>query len=51
MVRWSIKLSEFDIHYEPRGPIKGQVYADSVVELMSGGFDKYLISVIFYIKI
>jgi len=37
MVRWSAELSEFDIHCEPRGSIKGQVYADFVVELMSGG--------------
>jgi len=33
MVHWAVKLSEFDVHYEPRGPIKGQVYADFVVEL------------------
>ena len=35
MVRWSVELSEFDIHYEPRGEIKGQVYVDFVVEFMS----------------
>jgi len=35
MARWAIELSEFDIHYEPRGPIKGQIYADFVVELSS----------------
>ena len=35
MVRWAVELSEFDIQYEPRGPIKGQVYADFVVELSS----------------
>jgi len=28
MVRWVVELSEFDIQYEPRGYIKGQVYAD-----------------------
>ena len=33
MVRWAVELSEFDVQYEPRGPIKGQVYADFVVEL------------------
>ena len=33
MVRWAVELSEFNIQYEPRGPIKGQVYADFVVEL------------------
>jgi len=31
-----VELSEFDVHYEPRGPIKGQVYADFVVELSPG---------------
>jgi len=37
MVRWAIELSEFDVQYEPRGPIKGQVYIDFVVELSSAG--------------
>ena len=35
MVRWAVELSEFDVQYEPRGPIKGHVYADFVVELSS----------------
>ena len=35
MVRWAVELSKFDMQYEPRGPIKGQVYADFVVELSS----------------
>ncbi|XP_068475087.1 uncharacterized protein [Phaseolus vulgaris] len=35
IVCWAVQLSEFDIQYEPRGPIKGQVYADFVVELSS----------------
>ena len=35
MARWAVELSEFDIHYEPRGPIKGHIYADFVVELSS----------------
>ena len=35
MVWWEVELSEFDMQYEPRGPIKGQVYADFVVELSS----------------
>ena len=35
MVKWAVELSEFDIQYEPRGPIKGQVFADFVVELTS----------------
>jgi len=35
MVHWMVEFSEFDIQYEPRGPIKGQVYADFMVELTS----------------
>jgi len=35
MVRWAVKLSEFDVQYEPRGPIKGQVYVDFIIELSS----------------
>jgi len=35
MVHWAVELFEFDVQYEPRGPIKGQVYADFVVELSS----------------
>ena len=31
MARWAVELSEFDIHYEPRGPIKGQIYVDFIV--------------------
>jgi len=35
MVKWAVELSEFDIRYEPQGPIKGQVFADFVDELSS----------------
>ncbi|XP_068503704.1 uncharacterized protein [Phaseolus vulgaris] len=35
MVKWAVELSEFDIKYEPRGPIKGQIFANFVVELSS----------------
>ena len=35
MVRWAVELLEFNVQYEPRGPIKAQVYADFVVELSS----------------
>ncbi|XP_068498135.1 uncharacterized protein [Phaseolus vulgaris] len=35
MVMWAVELSKFDIKYEPRGPIKGQIFADFVVELSS----------------
>ena len=37
MVRWAVELSEFDIQYEPRGSIKGQVHAEFVAELSPGG--------------
>jgi len=33
MLRWAVQLSEFDVQYEPKGPIKGQFYADFIVEL------------------
>jgi len=35
MVRWAVELSEFDVQYESRGLIKGQIYVDFVVELSS----------------
>ena len=35
MVKWAVELSEFDIKYEPRGPINGQIFADFVVVLSS----------------
>jgi len=35
MVKWVVELSEFDIKYEPRGSMKGQIFADFVVELSS----------------
>ena len=37
MVQWAVELSKFDVQYEPRGPIKGQVYVDFMVELSSAG--------------
>jgi len=37
MVRWAVELSEFDIQYEPRGSIKGQVYSDFVAKLSPRG--------------
>jgi len=36
MVRWAVGLSEFDVQYERRGPIKGQIYANFVAELSPG---------------
>ena len=44
-------MSEFDIRYEPRGPIKGKIFADFVVELSSetaqnaGSNDRWVLSV------
>ena len=35
MVRWAVELSDFDVQYKPRGPIKGQVYVDFLVKLSS----------------
>ena len=35
MVKWAVEFSEYDIKYEPRGPIKGQIFTDFVVELSS----------------
>jgi len=35
MMHWAVELSKFDVQYELKGPIKGQVYADFVVELSS----------------
>ena len=32
-----MELSKFDIVYEPRGSIKGHIYADVVAELSPGG--------------
>ncbi|KAJ8478335.1 hypothetical protein OPV22_022062 [Ensete ventricosum] len=34
MLKWSVELGEFDIEYEPRKAIKGQVLADFLSELM-----------------
>nr|KYP63475.1 Transposon Ty3-I Gag-Pol polyprotein [Cajanus cajan] len=32
MVAWSVELSQFDIHFEPRGPVKAQSMADFINE-------------------
>lgn len=39
MVAWSVELSEFSLHYKPRGSIKGQHLADFTVELLEGEVD------------
>jgi len=33
MIRWLVEVSEFDIHYEPRGAIKSRCLADFSIEL------------------
>jgi len=33
MMKWSLELSEFDIHYESRKALKAQVFADFLVEM------------------
>jgi len=33
MVKWAMELAEYDVSYEPRGPIKAQALADFVAEL------------------
>jgi len=51
MVRWAVELSEFDVQYQAKVLIKGQVYADFVVELSSkatqldGGYFQWVLSV------
>jgi len=35
MIAWSVKLSEFGLLYEPRGPIKSQCLANFVFELQN----------------
>jgi len=32
-MRWSLELSEFDIHYESRKALKAQVFADFLAEM------------------
>ena len=32
LMKWALELSEFDIRYKPKNPIKGQVLADFVME-------------------
>jgi len=33
LVKWAVELSEFDIRFEPRGPLKGQFLVDFVAEM------------------
>ncbi|MCI83807.1 maturase K, partial [Trifolium medium] len=50
MLKWSLKLSEFDIRYESRKALKAQVLADFVAEMTNpssptNGADKWTIFV------
>ena len=40
MIAWSVELSEFDISFEPRGPIKSQALADFVADLTTERHDE-----------
>jgi len=33
MIKWSVELSEFDLSYELKGPIKSHVLTDFIAEL------------------
>jgi len=33
MMKWSLELSEFDIHYESRKALKAQVFAHFLAEM------------------
>ena len=35
LIKWAIKLSEFDIRYKPRTAVKGQVLVDFIMEFTS----------------
>ncbi|MCI78390.1 hypothetical protein A2U01_0099660 [Trifolium medium] len=37
MTKWPVKLSEFDLKFEPRKALKVQVFADFLAELTPGG--------------
>ena len=37
MALWAIKLSEFDVRYHPRTPMKGQVVADFIAKYTQPG--------------
>ena len=32
LIKWAIKLSEFDIRYKPRTAVKGNILADFIME-------------------
>ncbi|XP_042973096.1 uncharacterized protein LOC122304898 [Carya illinoinensis] len=42
LIRWSIKLSEFDIKYEPRKVIKGQAMVDFVAKFSDFSLEKVI---------
>jgi hypothetical protein len=33
IIKWSLELSEFDIHYESQKALKAQVFADFIVKM------------------
>lgn len=40
MVKWAIELGKFDVSYQPRTPIKGQVLANFLAELTPAETDE-----------
>ncbi|XP_072052252.1 uncharacterized protein [Arachis hypogaea] len=49
LIKWSIELSEFDIHYQPRGSVKSQYLADFVIEFTEPSSDTESISWVLFV--
>ncbi|XP_015961083.1 uncharacterized protein LOC107485065 [Arachis duranensis] len=50
LVKWSIELSEFDVTYQARGPIKSQFLADFIAELMIPTEDDHTVKWTLYVN-
>ncbi|XP_072087011.1 uncharacterized protein [Arachis hypogaea] len=49
LIKWAVELSEFDIRYQPRGPIKSQFLADFIAELTLPSEDDHAKQWILYV--
>ncbi|RYR57283.1 hypothetical protein Ahy_A05g023007 [Arachis hypogaea] len=49
LIKWAVELSEFDIRYQPRGPIKSQFLADFIAELTIPSEDDHAKQWILYV--
>ncbi|XP_072058029.1 uncharacterized protein [Arachis hypogaea] len=49
LIKWAVKLSEFDIRYQSRGPIKSQFLADFIAELTIPSEDDHAKQWILYV--